>query len=77
MMYDDGIKNLISAVCETGVEDYREIVKRTIKTGTVSDDDAATLRQLDKDMPEWLGKTEIDMTWEDIKKEVMKQCLRS
>lgn len=62
-----GYKQLAAAVAETGVDDYREIVKKVKKTGELEDCDRITLRELDRDMPIWLGHLDVDMTWDDIK----------
>ncbi len=62
-----GYKQLAAAVAETGVDDYREIVKKVKKTGELEDYDRVTLRELDRDMPRWLSYMDIDMTWDDIK----------
>lgn len=62
-----GYKQLAAAVAETGVDDYREIVKKVKKTGELEDCDRITLRELDRDMPKWLGHLDVDMTWDDIK----------
>ena len=65
--FKPGYKQLVAAIAETGVDDYRDIVKRVKKTGELEDHDRITLAQLDKDMPVWLGHLDVDMTWDDIK----------
>ena len=65
-----GYKQLAAAIAETGVDDYREIVKKVKKTGELEDCDRVTLRELDRDMPRWLGHLDVDMTWDDIKETV-------
>ena len=65
-----GYKQLVAAITETGVDDYREIVRKVKKTGELEDFDRATLRELDRDMPRWLGYLDVDMTWDDIKEAV-------
>lgn len=65
-----GYKQLVAAIAETGVDDYREIVKKVKKTGELEDCDKVTLRELDRDMPRWLNYMDIDMTWGDIKEAV-------
>lgn len=72
-MTDDRLRMLVAAICESGVDDYRAAVKRTIKSGDVSEQDARLLRELDKDMPGWLGYMSVDMTWEQIKQSVLKR----
>ena len=66
-----GYKQLVAAIAETGVDDYREIVKKVKKTGELEDYDRATLRELDRDMPRWLGHLDVDMTWDDIKAKIL------
>lgn len=65
--FKPGYKQLAAAVAETGVDDYREIVRKVKKTSELEDCDRITLRELDRDMPKWLGYLDVDMTWEDIK----------
>ena len=65
--FKPGYKQLTAAIAETGIDDYREIVKKVKKTGELEDCDRITLRELDRDMPKWLGYMDIDMTWDDIK----------
>lgn len=72
-MTDERLKMLVAAICESGVDDYRAIIRRTIKAGDVSEQDVRLLRELDKDMPEWLGYLPtVDMTWDQIKQSVLK-----
>lgn len=72
-----GYKQLAAAVAETGVDDYREIVRKVKKTGELEDCDRTTLRELDRDMPKWLGHLDVDMTWDDIKDAVRRAELNS
>ena len=65
--FKPGYKQLAAAVAETGVDDYREIFKKVKRTGELEDCDRITLRELDRDMPKWLGYLDVDMTWDDIK----------
>lgn len=71
-MTDDRLRMLVAAICESGVDDYRAIIRRTLKSGDVSEQDTRLLRELDRDMPEWLGYMAVDMTWEQIKQSVLK-----
>lgn len=71
-----GYKQLAAAVAETGVDDYRDIVKKVKKTGELEDRDRITLRELDRDMPKWLGYLDVDMTWDDIKQTILKGEMR-
>lgn len=71
-MTDDRLRMLVAAICESGVDDYRAIIRRTLKSGDVSEQDTSLLRELDRDMPEWLGYMAVDMTWEQIKQTVLK-----
>lgn len=66
-MTDDRLRMLVAAICESGVDDYRAVMKRTFKAGDVSEQDARLLRELDRDMPKWLGYLDVDMTWYEIK----------
>lgn len=74
--FKPGYKQLAAAVAETGVDDYREIVKKVKKTGELEDCDNVTLRELDRDMPRWLGYLDVDMTWDDIKDAVRRAELK-
>ena len=68
--FKPGYKQLAAAVAETGVDDYRDIVKKVKKTGELEDCDRVTLRDLDREMPRWVCHLDVDMTWDDIKEAV-------
>lgn len=74
--FKPGYKQLAAAVAETGVDDYREIMKKVKKTGELEDCDNVTLRELDRDMPRWLGYLDVYMTWDDIKDAVRRAELK-
>lgn len=71
--FKPGYKQLAAAVAETGVDDYREIVKKVKKTGELEDCDRVTLRELDRDMPRWLCHLDVDMTWDNIKTKILEE----
>lgn len=68
-----GYKQLAAAVAETGVDDYRDIIRKVKKSGELEDCDRITLRELDRDMPRWLGHLDVDMTWDDIKSKILEE----
>ena len=71
--FKPGYKQLAAAVCETGVDDYRDIIRRVKKNGELDDRDRVTLKELDRDMPKWLGYLDVDMTWDEIKSKVLEE----
>lgn len=68
--FKPGYKQLAAAVAETGVDDYREIIRKVKRNGELEDCDRIALKELDRDMPGWLGHLDVDMTWDDIKETV-------
>ena len=71
--FKPGYKQLAAAVAETGVDDYRDIIRRVKKNGELDDRDRVTLKELDRDMPKWLGPLDIDMTWDEIKAKILEE----
>lgn len=71
--FKPGYKQLAAAVAETGVDDYRDIIRRVKKNGELDDRDRVTLKELDWDMPKWLGYLDIDMTWDEIKAKILEE----
>ena len=71
--FKPGYKQLVAAICETGVDDYRDIIRRVKKNGELDDRDRVTLKELDRDMPKWLGHLDVDMTWDEIKSKVLEE----
>lgn len=70
------MKMLVAAICESGVDDYRSIVKRFLKTKEFGPGDVKILRELDEDMPGWLYYMDLDGTWEDLKSVIRQQEMK-